>query len=286
MRLVIKQNDEPIKSLDLPTGPIYLGRLPRSDVHLPDRNVSRQHAVIYQSQDNTWILEDLKSANKTYLNDTEIEKTELHDGDRIRICDYTIDVELNATAVEDKTVDLSDTLTTAAHEPQVIIRRPDSTHAPAVQLPPKRIKDFAQATELICRARGLDEMIKALLVIGFRQFTCFHTWAALRNEPEGEMICHGGKARAGLFVKLEQLALKDRIEEAVEKKYYYLFSRLSVEHRDAGINSVMIAPICNPTGCFGVIYIDNGRDHPQYEVSDLDYLLFLTVHTASVLRNF
>jgi hypothetical protein len=39
-------------------------------------------------------------------------------------------------------------------------------------------------------------------------------------------------------------------------------------------------------GCFGAIYIDNATDHEHYTLSDLDYLMLLSIHTATVLKNF
>ena len=49
------------------------------------------------------------------------------------------------------------------------------------------------------------------------------------------------------------------------------------------ICSAMIAPIMRQTDCFGVIYIDNAGDQKNYTLSDLDYLMLITIHTATVL---
>jgi GAF domain-containing protein len=48
----------------------------------------------------------------------------------------------------------------------------------------------------------------------------------------------------------------------------------------------MIAPIMDPTGCFGVIYVDNALEQQPYTLSDLDYLMMLAIHTAAILENF
>jgi hypothetical protein len=42
----------------------------------------------------------------------------------------------------------------------------------------------------------------------------------------------------------------------------------------------------DPTGCFGVLYVDNAMDHEQYNLSDLDYLMLLAISTAAILENF
>ena len=47
--------------------------------------------------------------------------------------------------------------------------------------------------------------------------------------------------------------------------------------------SALIAAIAGPSGCFGVIYIDNAMVHDHYTLGDLDYLMLITAHTAAVL---
>ncbi len=74
MRLVVKQSNGTINEFQFAQGPVYIGRGANSQVFLPDRAVSRQHAVIFTTQDGKWFVEDLDSANKTYLNDKAIHK--------------------------------------------------------------------------------------------------------------------------------------------------------------------------------------------------------------------
>ena len=157
MRLVLKQGDSTIREFQFARGPIYIGRHTNSQILLPDKTVSRQHAVLFSTQAGKWMVEDLDSANKTYLNDDIIHKAEVKSGDTLRIADYTIDVDLEKEADAEAEVRLEDTLVTPSREQQVTVRRVDSKHAaPPVKLPARRIKDFAEATGEICRAKGLD----------------------------------------------------------------------------------------------------------------------------------
>lgn len=80
MRLVVKQDGRKVNELQFTAGPVYIGRGVNSQVFLPDRAVSRQHAVIFTTQDGKWMVEDLDSANKTYLNDKQIHKVEVKKG--------------------------------------------------------------------------------------------------------------------------------------------------------------------------------------------------------------
>jgi len=248
--------------------------------------VSRQHAVIYTTQEGKWIVEDLDSANKTFLNDKAIHKAEIKTGDCLRIAGFTIEINLEEETEADKRIHLEDTLITTFHEPQVIVRKLDAEQAPDIRLPAKRYKDFVQATEAICKANGPDEVLKALLNIMSQQFAAYHVWCALRNEPTGSMACHAGKNRDGQAIQISEIELHEKINQAVENSQFLLLPQVSDHVEGKTIRSAMIAPIMGAAGCFGVMYIDNDMDQEPYSLSDLDYLMLLAVHTAAILENF
>lgn len=79
----------PGQILELTGDRVVIGRHPNCDVVLDSASVSRHHAQILQSHGH-YYLEDLRSRNKTALNDIEIQKrTEIHEKDRITICDVS-----------------------------------------------------------------------------------------------------------------------------------------------------------------------------------------------------
>lgn len=293
MHLVVKQNGRVINEFRFDRGPVYIGRHAHSQILLPDLRVSRQHAAIFSTQEGKWMVEDMDSANKTYLNGKEIRKTEIKTGDCIHIADFIIEVDLETETGEN--LHLEDTLMpvtdkTGVSRPdsarEIILRKPNAPHSPDIKLPARRINDFIQATEAICSAKGPDEMLKALLDIASGQFDAYHTWCALRNLPEGAMTSHAGKSRDGLAVELKQIQANERISEAVDKGEFVLLPRVTIPAEREKIRSAMIAPVINPSGCFGVIYVDNAMEQEGYSLSDLDYLIFVAIHTAAILENF
>jgi pSer/pThr/pTyr-binding forkhead associated (FHA) protein len=293
MRLVVKKSGSTVNEFRFGKGPVYIGRHAHSQVFLPDRAVSRQHAAIFSTQDGKWIVEDLDSANKTYLNDKAVHKAELKTGDHLRVADYTIEVNLEADA--DEPIQLEDTLITQPKKPapasaqstgEIVVRKPDLEQAPDIKLPAKRAKDFLQATETICKANGPDEVVKALLNVTLQDFGAHHVWCALRNRPEGPMTFHAGKSQDGRPVELSEIKLSEKITEAIEKKEFVLVPRVAALTKDPKISSAMIAPVVDPTGCFGVLYVDNARGSEHYSLSDLDYLMLLAIHTAAIVENF
>ena len=178
MRLIVKKNGNIINEFSFDSGPVYIGRYKYNQVFLPDLSVSRQHAAIFTTLEGKWIVEDMDSANMTFLNGEEVKKSELKTGDVIRIADFTIEVDLETASTEVKPIHLEDTLIPESrevvtsdrltpkseHPRDVIIRKPEVEHAPDLRLPAGRIRDFIQATELICRADSLKDLFAEQMV--------------------------------------------------------------------------------------------------------------------------
>ena len=291
MLLVVKQKDGKAEEFQFSEGPISIGRAANSQIFLPDRSVSKQHAVISATGEGKWIVEDLGSANKTYLNDKEIRKAEINTGDCLHVTDFTIEITFEDNAHAEKPINLEDTfhleaaLAIPLHE--TVVRKTDAGHAPAMRLAAKRLTDFSQAAEAICETDSLDNLLMTLVDIALEQFDAFHVWCALRNQPTGPMTYQAGKSRTGQTVDLSKIKLQSKIAQAVEKGQFLVLPRVSAQvEEEEAIRSALIATIMRPDGCFGVIYVDNGMKDKHYSLSDLDYLMLVAMHTAAVLRNF
>jgi len=289
MRLVVKQADNVVSELRFAKGPVYIGRQTGSQVFLPSQAVSRQHAVIYTTNDDKWFVEDLNSANKTYLNDQAVHKVKLKDDDRLRIAEFSIEIHFdNKSGTIERPIDLADTLKTAAYEPETIIRKVTGSDAPIIRMPAKRADDFCKAIATLSRASSPEKLQKSLLDILIRQFAAFRVWVGLRSETTGPMTYHIGKKRNGETVKLGALEFREKITNAAEKKAYTLVPHLPA-HKDRGkdrVRSAIISPIISQKDCYGVLYVDNTAEHEHFSLTDLDYLMFLAMHTATVMRNF
>ena len=291
MRLVLKQKDGETKEYQFANGPIQIGRASDSQVFLPDRTVSKKHALIACDGDGKWEVQDLDSANKTYLNGEAVHKAPIKTGDAIRITEFTIEVNLDERPTDasdsqfEDTLNLEAGLATPMHE--TVVRKPDAGHAPAMRLPAKRLSDFSQACDAICRSGNLEELLVTLLNIGVQQFSAFHTWCALREQPNGPMTYHAGKRRDGQPVELGDLMLADKINHAVERAQSLVLPRVAADlESKERIRSALIAAICGPAGCYGVIYVDNAMVHDHYTLGDLDYLMIVAMHTAAILNKF
>ncbi len=292
MRILLRQKDGNTKEFQFLKGPVSIGRGANSNIFLPDRSVSRQHAVIHSTEDGKWTIEDLDSAGKTYLNDEAIQKAEIKNGDCLRITDFIIDIVMeNEVSEDDKAMQLDDTLhleaALAVPPHETVVRKPDAGHAPAMRLAARRLTEFSQAAETICDASNLDELLLTLLDITLEQFSAYHVWCALRTRPTGPMTCHSGKKRDGNPVDLSKLKLQQKITQVVDKGQFLVLPRVSAQiEEEEAIRSALIAAIMRPNGCFGVIYADNAMKDKHYSLSDLDYLMLISMHTASIMKKF
>src|SRR4029079_16099345 len=80
----------PGQLVDLLGGRMIMGRHPSCQIVLDNAAVSRDHAQIRESH-GTYFVEDLRSRNGTLVNGERIQgRTELRDGDELRVCEVTL----------------------------------------------------------------------------------------------------------------------------------------------------------------------------------------------------
>ena len=287
MRLVVKQGERNVNEFHFDKGPIYIGRNATSQVFLPDKVVSRQHAVVYNTNDGQWVIEDLDSANKTYLNGAEVHKSDIKTGDVIRISDFNIEVGLDAAPTADpgETVELEEAPATLSSGPQIIIRKLGAERAPAIRFQAERATDLLQTIEDLKKADHIDKALLILLELVSKQFKSYEVWGAIRAKIDGPMTAHAGKTRSGMTVEQADLEFGDKIGDAIDKKQFllFIFTRDLSMQKETQIRSVIIAPLLTPAGCFGVLYANNTFRDDHYNLGDLDYLMLMGLHAASVL---
>jgi len=287
MRLVVKQGERTVNEFHFDKGPVYIGRNTNSQVFLPDRTVSRQHAVIYNTQEGAWVAEDLDSANKTYLNGDETHKADIKTGDVIRISDFDIEVDFEEPKGPDpgETVELEEAPATLISGPQIIIRKLGAEKSPAIRFQAERATDFLQAIEEIKKADNLDRALLVMLELVSKQFHSYQVWGAMRARADGPMTAHAGKHKGGMTIEQTDLEFGDKIGEAIDKKQFmlFIFPRDLSQQKETQIRSILIIPLLSPAGCFGAIYTNDTFRDDHYNLGDLDYLMLLGMHTASVL---
>ncbi|MBN1816423.1 MAG: FHA domain-containing protein [Sedimentisphaerales bacterium] len=314
MKLVVRLPDGSTQEYPFEKGPVYIGRQMGSTIFLPALSVSRQHAVLFATDAGQWILEDLDSANKTYLNDVAIHKSHIKAGDTIRITEYRIDVVPEAApapGVEEKAKPsavlpspadtesvpepdnpskarplpppMEDTLVMVHHDVTVLERKIDTKSAEEIHLPARRFGDLDRAAATFCRVRDMQELHRGILEVILRQLHAFRAWACLRKNPEQKMDIEGGRDITTVRVDRGQLIMQEIIDNAIEKGHYHLVPQIPRQINQGRIRSAIVAPILRDVGCYGVLYAENSTDHEHYSRQDLDYLILLSILVAAVI---
>lgn len=287
MRLFVSLGGSTVNEVRFDRGPIYIGRQEGSQVFLPDKGVSRQHAVLYTTRDGTWILEDLGSSNKTYLNDTAIHKCELKNGDIIHVADFTIHVSLDE---EDEDADRLTEMEDTRFGPQLrkelhtVERDPESVDAPPIKFPAKQIKQLCHAMDKITSAKNLQQLFPVISELLLAQMRGMNIWVGLRKAASGPMDVQGGRKTTGESVQKTELAVPSSLDEAAEKHISLLIHQLPKQIANRGIRSVIIVPIMHDHHCHGVFYIENSTEHNHYTLAELDYLLLLAIITGCYIQ--
>ena len=97
-KLIIEDDEGRRSVVPVELGEITIGRHEGCTIRLKERNVSRRHATIRRENGNL-VAEDLDSDNGVFINGARIEKRRtLHDGDRIGIGDFRLELRGEASA--------------------------------------------------------------------------------------------------------------------------------------------------------------------------------------------
>jgi hypothetical protein len=285
MRLVVKQNDHLVNHMQLIKGPIYLGRHAQCQIFLPSPSVSRQHAVIFLTEEGQWMVKDLHSANKTYLNGKVISEAAIGTGDRIQVGDYIVEVDLEKESAANKQVSLEDTHAPVSPGPQLIKRTLGEKHAPAIRMPAYRANDLHQILGKVARANGSFETLEVLLEVLIDQFHASRVWCSFRYDTEGIFNEEGGRTDTGEFFELQGEAARKLIEQACDNQQFLLFSRDMQEAERMQVQSAIITPIVTDEETLGVIYLTSKLNQAPFTLSDLDYAMLLSINLGMILKN-
>ena len=281
MRLFVSLGQSSVNELRFDCGPIYVGRQMGSQVFLPDKSVSRQHAVFYTTKDGAWVIEDLGSSNKTHVNSQVVHKTELKHNDIVRIADFLIRVGLEVDEDRDRRNEMEDTIVGEHHVHRnlhTVERKLDALDAPPFKIPTKRIKQYHEILATVNKHKKIEALYKSVMDVLFRQFKAKNIWMAFRKKPTGPMDIEDGKQITTEHIKRLDLALPASLTEATTEDKYLLIHQLPRQILARNVRSVIIAPITAGQNNHGAIYIANSTDPPHFNLADLDYLILVSVN--------
>ncbi len=276
MHVIIEKNGEKQDELSFEKGPIYIGRQIGSKIFLPDLGVSRQHAVLYNQNDNDWFIEDLHSSNRTFVNGEEITKCRLVSDDEVKICDFTLKFEIAKRDDREPSIHLDETIAHAHYELKTITRKLSNDDSPLVRISHQRVEQLRKDLTQIIGFGNLEKLLEYGAKQMLRQLHAAHCWIGVFDE---NMIPTDGYGRSlnSTRIMYDAIPLKEQIDTAIAKEEHILVPRiLQPIGQNKNLRSAVITSFKLKDGRKGAAYIDNTREHEHYTIIDLDFLMLMT----------
>ncbi|MFL5330992.1 MAG: SpoIIE family protein phosphatase [Gemmataceae bacterium] len=268
------------------------------DIVIPNQAVSRVHAQICQSQ-GQFFIEDLKSRNKTYVNNKAIEdRTALRDNDRIKICDALFTFHCAADGLPP----LPEEIRRNELNTEEDLELPSTVQATLARLPQQQLLEAQPAERLrallditghlaqTLEPEKLLDRIAETLFQTFRQADrCF---IIMKDEVTNQLIVRTFRSRrpseetprfSRTIVRncLEQMQAFLVEDAATDSKF-----SLSQSITDFRIRSVMIAPMGSNEGpAFGVIQLDTQDRSKRFTQEDLKLLTSVAYQASIAIEN-
>ena len=277
---------------DLGMQPFRIGRLGGNDLKLDNPYISRQHVEITRDG-AAYQLRDLGSTSGTFVNDRQVKRAKLKDGDRVRLgrghgVEFTFHSEPDCDG--DITLEDDDHL-----QPIRVIQPEDARFLNTAKLP----DSGALSDQTVNTLRSLYELMGDLLkvhsageltekIVSFVQQTLRADRCAvlLFDDEKGclEVAATTGDAftpSSGVTGRVfdENVAVLS-LDASADERF-----KTGDSVRFQSIHSVMCAPISSKTRAWGVCYVDNTTRERAFDDEALDFLAAVAHHAGLALEN-
>ena len=253
-------------------GPLSIGREIGNLLHLQDNEVSRRHAEIRRVGD-TFVLDDLKSSNGTFVNNRRVERAELASGDRLQIgrtvMVYAPDgadeaalgrVDVVATQVD---IDGSRIIRSMGNEEAVAVFSPTDTHHGWLAKARSNVQVMYRTALAASHTLDIDELLGRILELVFEWVAADRGCIMLVDSETRELKTKARRDRhAGAATSMA--ISRTILDYVLHKREGVLTSDAQDDDRFASGNSIIRTgvreAICVPLqgryDTVGVIYVD------------------------------
>jgi serine phosphatase RsbU (regulator of sigma subunit)/pSer/pThr/pTyr-binding forkhead associated (FHA) protein len=270
-----------------------LGRHPECDIVLEVGAVSRQHAQVLRVGEE-YFVEDLKSRNGTFVNDTQIAgRQKLHQNDQVKICDLVFAFDEGIGSSDQFLVDDAETATGST----IMSKLDVSTSYSAMRLavnPEVKLRALLEITQSLAKSLELDEVLPKILDSLFKVFVqADRGFVVLQDVPGGPLIPKAVKYRRGDTDDTVRIS-RTIVNEALKSRQAILSADAASDSRfgmsesiaDFRIRSMMCAPMIDSEGRpLGIIQIDTLDQRSRFQQDDLEVLAAVAAQSAFAIEN-
>ena len=287
--------------IELSDDEMILGRSPDCSIQVEDYAVSRKHARVLRGDDG-FQIEDLKSRNKTYLNDIVLTEGihQLRNGDKVAICDVIFNF------YDDLPGGLSDSLD--GSRLSVLFEGKDIGHSTimsklevgigrgGVQLsasPEIKLSALLEITKALGNALSLDDVLPSVLDALFKVFMQADRAFIALVGVDGTLVPRWSKARRddcedtiriSRTIVNHVLDLRQAVLSADAASDQQFDASQSIA--DFQIRSMMCAPLFDFAGePIGVLQVDTLERNKQFNDEDLEVLVSVATQAGIAIDN-
>lgn len=284
---------------------VVVGRSSKADLVVMDPSLSRQHARLFSTAEG-WFIEDLGSRNGSYVNGDRVRHiSQLKPKDLISLGNSTIrvlsirGVDWDSGSSSGSSVSMKPSLTgEPIFRPVNQMLRDDlDTHADpdardefSLRRYVDRLKIMNDAHHALSSTVELKDLLDVILDKVFEYLTPEQGAIFLKQGDDDYRIA---AVRSVAFGEREFMYSRSLIREVAEKGAAALVLDTRTDERfssalsliDAGVKSLVAAPVIDPEGVLGIIVLTSRGALRQFTEEDMDLLVCMASVAALRIRN-
>ena len=302
--------DPPGQVIDLKNDVTVIGRSPECHIVLDPNGVSRKHAEI-KKVGNAFFLSDLRSRNKTLVNNLVVEAGRDHplkQGDRINICDVEFVYYPVAPSKESGSRDDADVMVVtegeAFDDPNMhTLDASRSSAMASVVRPEVKLKAILEIARNLSTELRIDHVAPKILDSLMELFPqAERLFLVLVDKDTKRLVRKAFRYRPNRKTPFSSTIPEDEVPMSISRSLvnHVLGQKKAVLSQDAGndknlptsasiadlkIRSVMCVPLVTPDGqALGILQLDTS-DRRQFHQDDLDVLAAVASQAAISVQN-
>lgn len=282
-----------------------VGRHPKNNIRLNDREISKEHAVL-ERRGAEWWLRDLNSSNGSYVNARRVREAKLTDGDELLLGSMRLvfKIEQPRQVGDPERGSAKDLVTILPQDPA------GSTHIHA-KLEEEEEGDFRPAdqvtdTEVLRRdyeklrmshelqriglTTNVSELLEKTMEVVFSMFPADNAVVMLVDEDTNTLVPHTVKQRGK---KQEILLSSTIVNSSLQERASVLASDAFLDPRFSGSQSIiaqgiraaMCVPMVAQDKVLGIMHLDSRERVGAFTEKDLQILKAIATQTAIAIQN-
>jgi serine phosphatase RsbU (regulator of sigma subunit)/pSer/pThr/pTyr-binding forkhead associated (FHA) protein len=275
-----------------------IGRSSKADLTIPDRSMSRMHARIFL-EDGAWYIEDLGSRNGTLLGGRQVESPlQVGHGSIMQVGSTSVTFrdanQPGGSPSRPVTTPSSHTIFRSAAD---LLKEPEEIRSDSGTPVAESLRRYADRLHLLTEVNramdgtmSLGDLLEFILDRAFDHFGPEEAAIYLRDKDGG--FSRAASRSVGKS-NPEILLSKSLLQQVVEEGQAALVLDAQTDERfneamsllDAGVRSLVAAPLLDPEGALGMIVLGSRLTVRQFAEEDMELLASLASVAAMRIRN-